>query len=234
MDVKKLQQKLNAGASVAGLAVFSLALSMASRAAPTNPFPGDFFDDTGVETFASAGNLSLSAEFIDILGFTSAVEFGFYASGDPDTRTAVFDFLDQDTGIGPQSAVIDFNTGFVYDFDAGEVQSAFDANAFDEFGFYLDINFGAGAVTLFTESSLNLGGDDASAVFQSKLDPSAFLVGFEYDFGDGPVDISLHLVTDIIPVPAPPSILLLSLGLGFLTVLRKRKGKTRGACKITC
>lgn len=183
----------------------------------SNPDPGTWADDSGVETF-TPGALTASIEIYDPFDVFSV--FGFYFVGtdvtNPSNLTIIFDQFDQ--GAPAQSALIDFTSGAVFDADDTVLQDTFTPGLGDV-GFFLHVN----GTSLFTEAGLNPGGLDLSGTFTSLADPSNHLLSFEVDGTPIGFDLVIGFSANAnAPEPSTIVLMLLTLPMIGLVVSRRR------------
>lgn len=209
-------------------AAFLAGLSGPGQAAIVNPNPALLYDDNGATLF-SPSSLVLNFSVYDITSTLPAdwfSIFGFYYSSDPSILTTIFGA--EDIRTLPQSVMIDFGTGTVYDVDDGwSVQSIFTVNPGTNIGFYQYYGNVDPAVTPqlhFSEQALNPGGIKVSAAFQFKSDPSMYLMGFEEPISNTLLSYNiLGGITPVNAVPEPSTLLLLGSGAGMLGLFNRKR-----------
>jgi len=200
---------------------FGLAFILASANAGaiiSNPDPGTWADDAGVETF-TPGALTASFEILD--PFDSLSVFGFYFVGtdvtDANNLTIIFDALDQ--GAPGQLAYIDFAAGNVIDADAAVLQDTFTAGLGDV-GFFLHID----GTSIFTEAGLNPGGVDLSGTFTSLADSANHLLSFEVPGALVGIDLIYGFSANTnVPEPSMLALMLLTIPMIGFAASRRRE-----------
>ncbi len=207
------------------------ALANAAPVIVPDPAPGAFGPDIGGTGLFSPDPLLISLEVLDTgasLGFGGA-EFGMFYSSAPGTLIPIFQTTDQDPDPGgpgsiTQSAIVDLTSGQVTDGDEGVLQNTFTPGT-GQVGFYLKLSdilasvFGVSPI--FTDPTLNLGGEDMSATFPV-LDPSvqkAYLLGFgaidPNDVSQTTTTLGYYAVIGL-TVPEPATLLLLVPMIGMI------------------
>jgi hypothetical protein len=155
---------------------------------------------------------------------------------DPANLITIFGPEDQNPDPGglsnvDQVAVIDFNSGKVFDVDDPNfavdpllaVQDTFTGTG--DIGFFLKIDPSLVDLTLFSEASLNSSGLDAVATFPFLSDPQNYWLGFEEPINEVFLGFNVIGGVDPIPIPEPATIMLLGSSLASLAVYRKRINK---------
>jgi hypothetical protein len=213
------------------------ATGSASALVINNPAPAAFGPDIGGTGKFLPNDTVISVEVLDT-GATLGIggsEFGFYFTANPGVLIPIFEASDENPDPGgpgdtPQTALIDFTSGQVFDGDGGVLQNVFAAGV-APIGFYLTLDpilqgvFGVNSI--FTDPTLNPLGEDMAASFPF-LDPGV-LDGFLHGFaaidpnGDGSVTVlGFSATVGVIPVSEPAMLSLFGIGLLGL-MMRRRK-----------
>jgi len=239
------------------LVILSLLLAGSASALPiANPYPTQLGSDTNGSGLFRPQDWFVSLEVLDLgpmltggpmspfpsNGFGGA-EFGFYYANDPGTRIAIFDPTDQNPdpngpGSVQQYAAVDFLSGQVFDYDAGNtLQSTFAGGTVAPIGFYLTLSqdlvdfFGFGFNTMYSQASLNPGDQDMAAAYPL-LDGSGYLLGFaaanpysatgEYFFFGASIATR---IAPLVSVPEPDTWALLLIGVLVLLLFRRMRSQ---------
>ena len=198
------------------------ALTGAATAAPINPNPGTWGNDTGAIALGH-GAASFSAEQSS-LAPAVPMFFGFYFDGNTPSSTGadgksngavVFDPGD----LVGDKAIINFAGGAVVDLkDFSVVNFTISPPGTGNIGFFIVLQFPgqSGFTTLYTDPALN-GGFDVASMFPALTDPSTFLIAFEVPSGTGGfIDAYSVVITGLHPIPEPTTWALIGLGLLLL------------------
>lgn len=185
---------------------------------PDSTLYGDDIDGTGYFSYNVASMLSLQLyDVAEVLtGGANGAKFGFYFQGDPGSQVTLFDSMDGTF----DTAIVDFQNGYVLDFETSTVQSVFTVQAVNV-GFYLAID---GLSTLYSDASLN-SNFDVFGAFPVLGTPASFLNSWYFPNGSVGFDTLAWEIVTFNTVPEPGSMALFAAGLMSLSLLGRRKNK---------
>jgi hypothetical protein len=197
----------------------------------------DTTKDSGVQTFAAAGNSATSSYLFSVAGYAPHNTFGIYKLGDPNTKVQLFGGVTSGINAGAQTAVSFLANGAV------QVGNTIVQGFGSQFGFYLDRK-GPDPLTVYSQNNLNAAGAQQVVSYQGNgstqftiggktqlFDKNTFLMGFEdlrlaasdKDYNDLAVLVSG--IRDSKDVPEPTALLSLA-AIGGAVVLRRQQRKT--------
>lgn len=175
-----------------------------------------FGGDDGTELFVPSNQLFN----VEVLDLGAATSFGFYFDGTDVTNPAnlitIFGPEDETTSGDIQTAGVDFNAEIVYDIDDSQIQSSFTDLGLP-IGFYADFDLG----TIFTDPSLNPGGEDLAETRPCLSDCPLSDI-YRIDFKRMDTTLTTDIVSGVKPVPEPSMLLLIGTGLSGLVIWRKK------------
>jgi hypothetical protein len=198
----------------------------------------DTTQDSGVQTFAAAGNSATSSYLFSVAGYAPKNTFGIYKLGDPNTKIQLFGGVTSGISQGAQTAVSFLADGSV------TVGNTLVKNFGSQFGFYLDRQ-GPSPLTVYSQNTLNDKGAQQVVSYQGNdktqfniggrtqlFDKNTFLLGFEdlrlassdKDYNDLTVLVS-GIQDSTKRVPEPTALLSLA-AIGGAMVLRRRQQRT--------
>ena len=214
------------------MCILFLAGNVSAEVILPSPYNAGFGPDDGTELFYP-GVYESNFEAFDISGIYSVfdVEFGFYFASSPLNKHVIFSPDDQDTTSDesdPQSALVNFAAGYVYDWDDSVTESIFTPSLDEAIGFYINITntFTNDSLYLYTEEARNDSNIDMVGTFPLLSNPSKYFIGFAnpddtsiYPF------LTLEYVQNVNPVPEPATLSLLTLGLAGTAFFRRKKNR---------
>lgn len=219
--------------SIPLLASLSLFLLTATAQADVvNPFPLLLQDDNNTELFNPNGfpsinllqGISLTVQLNDIASTGGESEFGFFSAGtdprDNTNRVVLFDSADQNYGQDRQSAIVNFNTGNIWDLDDSEMQSVFTPSS-QPIGFYYSYSNALVDYTWYSVISYNQTGFDVGT-FPTTFSDSIYLLAFEAPDGETYAQEAILGMSAAVPVPG--AFFLFGSGLLGLVLFIRKKG----------
>jgi hypothetical protein len=162
VNLRKLVSAKDCIACISALGIAVLSHTAAAVPFP-NPQPAAWLNDIDGDGYFEANGVSAAFELYD--AGDSVSEFGFYEQGNSGSLIPIFE---ADDNVG-DSAVIDFTSGFVIDFDLLALQNVFAAPA-NAIGFYLSFP----SFVIFSDPTLNANDVDFMAAHPS-ITPGGFL-----------------------------------------------------------
>lgn len=196
-----------------------LLLAPTAQAAFVNPDPTTYSNDTNTELFSpipGPNQVFVAIEFLDFASLVTTSTFGFYFANsdpsDPANRIGLFGPAIHNT-VPAQQSLIDLSNGFVFDVNNSIITSTF-ASLGNVIGFYLDLP--DTGLTLYSQTSLNVGNLDFFAFFPFLSDPNTLLVQIQVPDGNGgdsvlAFELLANLRSVTIPEPGTFSLLLIAL-----------------------
>lgn len=188
-----------------------------------NPDTNVFLDDiNGTGYFIPDGNVTVfqTFDYLESLGISPGIEFGFFLKGETDTLFPVFDASDTNVSFeDPRITGISFEYGKIIDYgDNTELDFTYNN---EDIGFYII----ASGTTLFSDPSLNPGAQDYAGTFAFIDNTSAdYAIAFGYAEDKNPFQyLAIDSVKGITPaVPIPGSFLLLFSGFLALAGVKRK------------
>lgn len=168
--------------------------------------------DSEASYFRPLDRYSLAIELFDfverLVPLDIGIRFGIFFQDAPETLIPLFDAADsrliEEPGLPPvrPRARVDFQKGGVYDADSEILQTTFTPSA-SPFGFFIQ-SPGRNVLTLFSDASLNVNGNDFFAAFPLLAEQNAFALDFtSLGLPDSVPGLYVAVMSGIEPVAAP-------------------------------